>query len=221
MCVRGIDIASVYDCSFEFWKCSDVVFFFYILLRNTIFFPVTFKYMIDNDMIELWMELSNILVFQELRSPYDWQMIELWMEVSLYPRNYTQQNLSFRSGFLSSSCIPYGASFSGLSILDCPSVFSNVYLERIIMFQILILTLFWGLYWHDWGFGLWCLTPLSTICQLYRGGQSYRFRKPGVPGENHRPVTSHWQSLSHNVVSITPHHEWGSNFSGDRQWLHR
>ena len=24
--------------------------------------------------------------------------------------------------------------------------------------------------------------------------------KTGVPGENHRPVTSHWQTLSHNVV---------------------
>jgi hypothetical protein len=27
----------------------------------------------------------------------------------------------------------------------------------------------------------------------------------GVPGENHRPLTSHWKSLSHNVVSSTPH----------------
>jgi hypothetical protein len=27
----------------------------------------------------------------------------------------------------------------------------------------------------------------------------------GVPGENYRPVTSHWQILSHNVVSSTPH----------------
>jgi hypothetical protein len=26
----------------------------------------------------------------------------------------------------------------------------------------------------------------------------------GVPGENHRPVTSHWQTLSHNVVLSTP-----------------
>jgi len=26
----------------------------------------------------------------------------------------------------------------------------------------------------------------------------------GVPGENHRPVASHWQILSHNVVSSTP-----------------
>ena len=30
-----------------------------------------------------------------------------------------------------------------------------------------------------------------------------------VPGENHRPVTSHWQTLSHNVVSSTPRHERG------------
>ena len=26
----------------------------------------------------------------------------------------------------------------------------------------------------------------------------------GVPGENHRPVRNHWQTLSHNVVSSTP-----------------
>ena len=27
----------------------------------------------------------------------------------------------------------------------------------------------------------------------------------GVPRENHRPVASHWQTLSHNVISSTPH----------------
>ena len=27
----------------------------------------------------------------------------------------------------------------------------------------------------------------------------------GVPGEHHRPVAKHWQTLSHNVVSSTPH----------------
>jgi len=41
--------------------------------------------------------------------------------------------------------------------------------------------------------------------------------KTGIPGENHRPVTSHWQTSSHNVVSSTPRHKRGSNslFSGD------
>jgi hypothetical protein len=26
----------------------------------------------------------------------------------------------------------------------------------------------------------------------------------GIPGENHRPATTHWQTLSQNVVSSTP-----------------
>jgi hypothetical protein len=32
-----------------------------------------------------------------------------------------------------------------------------------------------------------------------------------VPGENDRLTTSHWQALSHNVVSSATRHERGSN----------
>jgi len=59
--------------------------------------------------------------------------------------------------------------------------------------------------------------PLSTILQLYCGGQF-------IGGGNRSTVASHWQILSHNVVSSTLHHEngiWTHNVSGDRHWLHR
>jgi hypothetical protein len=32
-----------------------------------------------------------------------------------------------------------------------------------------------------------------------------------IGGGNHQPVASHWQSLSHNVVSSTPRHERASH----------
>jgi hypothetical protein len=35
-----------------------------------------------------------------------------------------------------------------------------------------------------------CLTPLSTIFQLYRGGH-FLVEETGRPGENNRPVASH------------------------------
>jgi hypothetical protein len=43
-----------------------------------------------------------------------------------------------------------------------------------------------------WGLGLWSLTPLSTIFQLYRTWWSVLLvGEIGVPGENHQPVASH------------------------------
>jgi hypothetical protein len=44
-----------------------------------------------------------------------------------------------------------------------------------------------------------------------------------VPGEHHQPAASQWQTLSHNVVSITPRVSGvpSRNVSGDRHWLHR
>jgi hypothetical protein len=42
-------------------------------------------------------------------------------------------------------------------------------------------------------------------------------------GENHWPAASHWQTLSHNVVSSTPHNDQHSNsqLDCDRHWLYR
>ena len=41
--------------------------------------------------------------------------------------------------------------------------------------------------------------PLSTMFQLYRGGQVF-VEETGVPRKHHRPVASHVQALSHNIL---------------------
>ena len=54
------------------------------------------------------------------------------------------------------------------------------------------------------GVGLWCITPLSTIFQLYPGGQFYWWRKPEYPGGKNTDVLQ-VTDKSHNVVLSTLH----------------
>jgi len=45
-----------------------------------------------------------------------------------------------------------------------------------------------------------CLMPLSTIFQFISWRSVLLMEETGGPEEKHRPVASHWQTLSHNVV---------------------
>ena len=57
---------------------------------------------------------------------------------------------------------------------------------------------------HNWGHPWNNISVISLESVLL-------VEETGVPEENHRPATSHWQTLSHNVVSSTPHNKWDSN----------
>ena len=70
-------------------------------------------------------------------------------------------------------------------------------------------------------FGLWCLMPLSTIFQLYRGSQFYWWRKLEDP-EKANNLSQVTDKLHPIMRYISPWSRFEThNISGDRHWLHR
>jgi len=77
-----------------------------------------------------------------------------------------------------------------------------------------------NIWWDVWS---WCLTPLSTIFQLYRGSQFYWWEKPVYPAKTTdlSQVTVKLSQILLYWVHLSISGAWTHNISCDWLWLHR
>ena len=114
------------------------------------------------------------------------------------------------------------------------NVFLYVWIEFI--YQIIELSIMIIIHWQatpikhcyspiQFWFGLWCLTPFSTIFQYI---MAVSFICGGNRSTQNKPPTCR-KSLTNFIIMLywihlgmnRSYRVWTHNFSGDRQWLHR